>query len=167
MKRIIIISLLLIQCNGCISRHKAPVEDALERDIVTHLDSSATIIQNLIASNQLSSIIEDADPQQVDSLIKNFSPAILALEVEVLSYAEPVLVIVHDHADSQLMKTIYDYAECHPERKVVYIDGEKLFKIAEDLEIDNVPAAILLHDREEKKRIEGSITPEALENLWI
>lgn len=67
---------------------------------VCDLNQSANIVIELMRTGDLGSIVEEHTPEQLDMLIKNFSPALMAFEAEVLSCTMPVLIYFYRTTDA-------------------------------------------------------------------
>lgn len=147
-------SLLLI-LSGC----QRSERDEYPETHYIDLNTSAKIILNLIHTGELKKVLqEDATANGIDLLIKNFSPSELAFEAEVLNAQIPVVVVfVKDTKNSDEIKKIMNkLAEENKDKiRFVLVDSEILFKLTEHSEVDIFPTISLIHERDEKKRIES------------
>lgn len=165
-KHYVIIGLLLTltACtNKDVVSHK--VED---EPCMYNLDNSTQIIVQLIEQGDLAKITEKTSVDSVDRLIKNFSPAEMALEVEVLNWEQPVIMffIGSDVEDYQKLEMMVDaVARKHKEIKFVEIDSNELFKLSDIFDIKQVPALLLMYQRKEIVRAEGLNTENVEQKL--
>lgn len=69
---------------------------------------SVTLIRHLLKTDSLAQILETADPQGLERLINNVSPAQMALESEILNCTLPVLVYFYYGLieDAQLLEQL-------------------------------------------------------------
>ena len=65
----------------------------VDSEQVIYFSNSVKTIRELLKSGSLPAILEDADPEKLDFLINNFSPAEIAFESEVLSCTIPVAIM--------------------------------------------------------------------------
>lgn len=116
---------------------------------------SVVLIRELIKSDSLIKILEDADSDGLERLINNFSPAQMALESEILNCTLPVLVYFYQFqmADTEFLEQLAK--EYDDKVKIVTIDGDKFFSVAEQFDIQQYPTAIGMQQREEIDRIEN------------
>lgn len=143
-----------------------PPKEQVQSPIIDLVDST-NIIRSLIHRNALDTILEEHSPAELDLLINNVSPAKMAFEVEVLSSTVP-LVIVYYFIESpesrgfinqlqSLAATLHDTVKC------VVIDVEKLFSVAQEAHIEEIPTLLFVKNREIIDEMVGEISFEALE----
>src|ERR1700676_1576103 len=101
-KSIFMMLLGCISLTSCSGRtpaksEKITAEDTQESSFVD-LDESTQIIVELLRKNDLATILESASEEELDLLIKNFSPAEMAFEAEVLDKEIPVGVFFYQDA---------------------------------------------------------------------
>jgi thioredoxin-like negative regulator of GroEL len=145
MKKLYVIFLLFL--TGCSSK-----QDTASHEALVDLVESTTIIRSLLCQNKLGQLLEEHDPEQLDILINNFSPASMAFESEVLSTTVP-LVCAYFYQDSPQEQAFIKNlnalaAEYDNKVKFVIIDAEKLFSIAQAAEINTFPAIAWVRNRE-------------------
>lgn len=127
-----------------------------ELNEIIDLEDSTKIIMSLIASNKLEKVLDLSKEQSKNSvnlLIQNFSPAELALESEVLSQSYPVLLIFYNADQWKNIEKIV-LEDLH-KIKIVKINVDNLFKIAQSFEIDQLPVFVVMKSRQEINRIDG------------
>src|ERR1700722_3571804 len=78
--------LLLLLCSGCGKSDESNALQNSKHDEVYDLNESTEVIMHLIKENELQKIMEDHDPEQLKTLLKNFSPSEMAVEAEALNY---------------------------------------------------------------------------------
>ena len=131
-----------------------------------NLEDSIKLLRTLITQNKLGQALEKHDPEQLDLLLNNYSPAHMAFEAEVLSTTIP-LVLVYYFKNSaqeqrflqQLDQLVLDYPDS---LKCVIIDIDRLFSLAQDAEIETVPTIVFSKDREMLEKITDNITIDSL-----
>jgi hypothetical protein len=129
------------------------VLQAAEQPPVFDFNQSTKIIMGLLQTGKLSDIVEEnASPEGIERLIKNFSPAQMALEIEVLNCTMPVLLYFFTEKDAHKKTTdilVTRYAQQHSDQlKVVTIDAAEFFSIAQHLEIEKTPYFMFCNKRE-------------------
>lgn len=151
----------LLPCllSGC-NPQKEPSSLPIRTESPLHdLDISAQIIIHLIEKQALSTVLEQSDPQAINRLVKNFSPAEMALEAEALNWPHPVILfcIQKESLSYPVMhNTIEQAAAAHEAHiKFIEIDAHELFKVIEQFNFDRLPALILMYQRAEVARAEG------------
>lgn len=126
---------------------------------------SVAIIRALLKKDSLPKILEDADPEGLERLIDNFSPAQMALESEVLNCTLPVLLYFYEEP-LENAKLLDQLAQEYNDRvKIVTIDADKFFSITQLFEVEKFPTIIGMHKREELSRSENDSFREELE--WL
>lgn len=148
-------SRLLLLCIVGISAGCNPIKQS---DTVSDNDEqcinftdSVIIIRSLLRSNALVKILEGHDPEKLDFLINNFSPAEIAFESEVLSCTDPVVIYVYQQCiDQSLFAKLKAKYRAH---KIVTIDADKFPVIVESLMIDIYPTIIEMNQRVEIDRL--------------
>lgn len=135
------------------------------------LDESAQIIIELIHNNKFSGMLENSDPRVVATLVKNFSPAELALEAEVLNWPMPVVIwFANSESDpyKKMKQAIGHVAEIFSQQiKFVEIDVTKIYSIAQNARISVTPTLMMVYNRQEVERIEGvSEQDELIEAIY-
>lgn len=160
MEKIFFLSLLffLTSCNSLKLGSKESFETLVD------LSESTKIIRAIISQNKLDKLLEEHDPEQLELLLDNFSPAQLAFEVEVLSSTIPLVIIYYFKGQEkyfirQLEKLAQDYEN---KVKFVIIDSEKLFSLAQDAEIENFPTIIFSKNRKILEKIARNISVDLL-----
>jgi hypothetical protein len=143
-----------------------PIRSAEVENNLVDLNATTEII--LAAIKQPSELLEENFNTGLDFLLKNFSIADLALEADVLSSDLPVLLFFYK--DPLERDTIDSYGRFllghfNQKIKVVIVNAEILFKLAEKTEIFGFPAALVVHERQEKNRLEGHFDEQDLVKL--
>lgn len=135
-------------------------EAAGPQEYLYNFADSVTLIRELIKSDSLPKILEDADQDGLERLITNFSPAQMALESEVLNCTLPVLIYFYKDscADRALLEQLA--REYDDKLKFIIIDADAFFSIAEQFEIESYPALIGMSKRNEVYHDEGGQTIE-------
>ncbi len=155
---------------ACFSKEQ---QTASSQESSTHawvdLVDSTRIIQKLIASNQLGTILEEHDPEELERLLHNVTPAQMALESEAINATMPALVYYFDPGkeDNRVLAWLKDFAETHKEKfKVVLVDAHALFILTQLADISELPTILVVQDGEEKERLVGSeATLASIENV--
>lgn len=153
----VILCLLFSACS--IPVHKKDASKETSHDEIVSLYDSTKIIRELIRSNQLSKVLEDIDESQLEILINNTSPAQMALEAEVLQFGTPVFLAFFNTKDplwQEMRNALQVLVQNKEIEKIVEVDAQKLPTIIEQSVIEAFPAVILIKDRQEIARLEGS-----------
>ena len=159
---------LLFCIPACFSKEQQ--ETVASQESSTHawvdLVNSTRIIQKLIASNQLNTILDEHDPEELERLLHNVTPAQMALESEAINATVPALVYYFElgKEDKNVLAWLKDFAETHKEKfKIVLVDAHALFILTQLADITELPTIILVQRGEEKERLEGSeMSPEII-----
>lgn len=144
---LLLLSLLLPACGNKTSPTNRYVYDFAE---------SVTLIRHLLKTDSIAKILEGADTQGLERLINNFSPAQMALESEILNCTMPVIVYFYNGLleDTQLLEQL---AQEHVDKvKIITIDAEKFFSIADQFEIEKCPTIVLMQQRLEIERFSNT-----------
>lgn len=120
----------------------------LQKNVYNFADSVA-LIREFIKSDSLPQILQDADPAALERLINNFSPAQIALESEVLNCTLPVLLYFYNDQITDLPLLEQLTKEYEDKVKIVTIDANEFFSIAEQFELESYPAIIGMDKRDE------------------
>lgn len=159
--------LILLACTflaGCNQTHK-PTSGITHESPVHNLNDSTNIIMHLLRKNALQTVLETCHPEDIDRLVKNFSPAELALESEVLNWETPVILAFVDTENPEyqtLHKLFENSAQSYGTSvKFVEVNTQELFKIAQQFEITQLPTISLMFHRKEIAHLEQP----KLENL--
>lgn len=157
--RFYLLILLLCMLSGCNNQRESSQQQTAAKENTLHnLDASAEVIMHLIEKQALSTVFEQHDPQIINQLIKNFSPAEIALEAEVLNWPQPVILFFTQkkNPDYSAMHDIVERAASayEPQIKFIEIDADELFKITAQFHFDRLPALLLMHQRAEVARAE-------------
>lgn len=156
--------ILLAACDsGQQSPYKAVTKPTIEKsDAVIDLNESTNNIVRLLKEEKLSEILSPEAknvPETIASLIKNFSPAHMAFESEVLNFEGPIILLFYDEDDPINRKVVHGFkrmAQANSGKaKFVIIEVSKLFSIAEQGNITQVPTFVLINHRKELGRIEN------------
>lgn len=160
--------------SASISRCNSTDQDkfcALSRPLITNLDEATSLILALIQGDSLTMMLENPDQDMLELLIKNFSPAEIAFETEILKGHLPTvaLFITTDTPDYQ---TILDNLgacaqEFHGRCNFVEIDIRKLFKVAHLSRIQDIPTILFLHNRSELGRITEGFEQENIKEKIV
>lgn len=120
----------------------------IQKNVYNFADS-VLLIRELIKSDSLPQILQEADPEAFERLINNFSPAQMALESEVLNCTLPVLLYFYIEQPCHL-QLLEQVANEHKDKiKILIIDADAFFSIAEQFEIESYPAIIGMDKRDE------------------
>jgi thioredoxin 1 len=123
----------------------------------------------LIEKNAVDSLLEDADQEQLEILLNNFSPAETAFEVEVLNATMPVILYFYNLTDKnhgQIQAMLEKIAMGYKDKiKVVTIDAQALYKIVEKVGIEELPTIMAIKDRQEIEQLIEPITEDKLKEL--
>ncbi|HZW61920.1 MAG TPA: thioredoxin domain-containing protein [Candidatus Babeliales bacterium] len=153
------LALALANCGSTSDQPEQLIETEEEAtSSLYNLEDSATIVLKLIQNDTLNTILEDADPDMVDLLIKNFSPVEIAFESEVLNCTLPVLVYFFNPESAQQdekLDLLEELAEQYDNQvKIVIVDATRLTKITERAEIETFPSCMVIINRKEIERLE-------------
>lgn len=122
------------------------------------LYESSGIILELIKSGKMVDILVDVsdEDQSLAMLLRNFSPAQMAFEAEVLNHKNPVIILFYQESndDSKVMEKMLEEmaGEYDNQAKFVKIEADLLFALANQACIDTCPSIIVIHNREEIAR---------------
>ena len=155
----------MISLTGCnfwqtkqMARPESPLVDLVE---------STHIIRTLMCQNRLSAVLEAHDPEQLTLLLDNVSPAKMAFESEVLACTIPLIVVYyfkHDTRSQDYIKQLAMLSAKYKDKiKFVVIDIEKLFSLAQDADIAQVPTILLVKHRDIVERLESDMNIAQLE----
>lgn len=156
--------LLLLFLSGCFSFSEKPLREVID------LRESVNIINKLIRNGKINILLDNQDPEQIQALIDNTSPAQLAFESEVLSSTLPTILLYYHTKNSELMSLWEQLAQKFADKvKFILIDGYYFFTLAQDAEIDQFPTILFVKDRKiEKRLVSGSESIiRAQINKWI
>lgn len=133
------------------------VEDPADESLIVDLNSSTNLILKLFENKNITSILQDgASPSDIQRLIKNASPAQIALEAEVLSCTLPVLVFFYAQHEIDLLTELKRIVlDLKPQIKLVLVDYNELFSIVQNAKIDRLPTISLIDNNEELACYEG------------
>jgi hypothetical protein len=162
---------IILVFSGCNSTHETtehnlPTEIDLEAsdktpELVIDLNKSTNIIVHLLKEGDIAKVLapEAHNAQEtIDILIKNFSPAEMAFDAEVLNFKDPVIVLFYDETDSNALNYDSSFKEVaykyYNKAKFVTVEVTKLFKLAEQAGITVAPTLMLINNRAEVARIE-------------
>ena len=157
MKNIFTYLIILIFLCGCKVHHEETLSSQEPTSLLYNINESASIIMQLIKKDQLHSLLLNERKEETLSFIKNFSPAEMAFEAEVLSNQNPVLILYYSMNDPGLQEIHTILTKIGDDKihslKIVKIDVQELFKLADQAMIDSTPTLILIHQRKEVDRI--------------
>jgi NAD(P)H-hydrate repair Nnr-like enzyme with NAD(P)H-hydrate dehydratase domain len=145
----------------------ATKKDAYVPPATINLVNSTHLIRTLINQNKLDMILDECNPQELELLLDNFSPAEMAFEAEVLSTTVTLVIVYyfkHDARQEDFIEKLELLAQEYTDVKFVLIDGDKLFFLAQDAEIENFPTVILSKNRAVLEKITEDITLPLLRN---
>lgn len=144
------------------------------KNLINLLDS-VKIIRNIINQNKLSQLLEDHDPEQLEYLMNNFSPAQMALESEVFSTTIH-LVVIYYYKESQkeieFIKLLEKLANENINKvKFVTIEADKLFSLAQNNDINDFPTIVFTKKRKIidkiSKEINIDLIKKKIEDLQV
>jgi len=114
----------------------------------------------------LATVLEPSDAEDIDRLIKNFSPVEIAFEAEVLNCTLPTMLFFVEKSDPDyyfMHNIIEETARVYYQKiKCVEIDTDELFTITEPFFFERLPALFLMHQRHETAR-SGALNRENFE----
>ena len=154
--------ILILFFSSCISEKTKEQANA-----VINLVDSVKIIRIVVCKNKLNELLEAHDPEQLELLLNNFSPAQMAFESEVLSATIP-LVVVYYYKESEKEKYFIEELEKLAKLninkvKFVVVDSDKLFTLAQDAEIESFPTIVFSKNREIVEKITENITIDLID----
>lgn len=170
MKHIIIfivpIFLILSGCSNSNELQHEPVqspvtENKIPPSLVIDLNAVTTRIVDLIKKGNVAEIISkevNQSPGMVDILVKNFSPAEMAFDSEVLNFSDIAVVLFYDATEPTAQEVqahfenIAFYHRAHG--KFFKIDVSHLFKLADQASVSTVPSVLAIQHKKELGRIE-------------
>lgn len=157
MKKIFFTFLLIL--SSCTTRNSTK---AASFKALIDLEESTKIIRALLSQNKLSKVLEKHDPEQLDLMLNNFSPAQMAFEAEVLTTTIPLVAVYYfknSPEEQEFLKQLDQLAlENNDKIKFVIIEMDKLFSLAQSAEIEAIPAIIFSKNREILEKITADIT---------
>lgn len=163
MKKIIFLAILFLA--SCSNSQKSTNDDT--RALIDLVESTH-IIRALISQNKLHELLQEHDQEQLSALLDNVSPAHMAFESEVLETTVPLVVIYYfkdSEQEQEFIKQLDLMAQEYDDRvKFVIIDVEKLFTLAQDAEIDQLPTILISRQRDIVERITDGITIDAIQD---
>ena len=134
--------------------------------LIVNLDEATSLILAFIQNNSLTMMIEKPEGEALELLLKNFSPAEIAFEAEVLNAQQPTIAFfaTKDIPNYDAIKALLEECASRFNKRCnfVEIDIKKLFKIAQIARIKEVPTLLFLHNRMELDRISNTIEEEEL-----
>lgn len=133
--------------------NKAPATAVLDLDIVV------TKILGLIKNGKISEILlQDVkeSPSVIDILVKNFSPAEMAFDSEILNSNVPAIVLFYDEIESSALLIQENFEKIAQDNynraKFVKIDVSTLFKLADQAMVTTVPTVLAILSKKELGR---------------
>jgi len=151
MRKLVLVMMILSS-----SVMRADYSDA--EPVVYDFNASVNTIVELLRAGNLGSIVEECTDEKLDVLIKNFSPALMAFEAEVLSCTMPVLLYFYRTTDSSKATTdalVATLAQLHHDHtKIVAIDADLFFSLSQAIDVQETPTFALCRNR----MIEVSVT---------
>jgi thioredoxin 1 len=147
----------LIGIPGCNRNHSSETDS-----LVYNFADSVKIIRNLLHSNALPKILDEHDPEKLDFLINNWSPAQMAFESEVLSCTLPVLVCFYQK-ELNVIPFLEELANNYDGKlKIITIAEDKFPFITQLAVIESFPSFLLIKNRNEIVRWVGNFYKEDL-----
>ena len=117
-----------------------------------NFSDSVKIVRELLKSDSLIKILDDAKPEQLDFLINNFSPAQIAFESEVLNCTDRVILYCyHLFSDQNILMRL---PQKYPGHKIVIIDANQFPFLVNDMEVTTYPTLVIFNQRAEVERFE-------------
>ncbi len=167
MKKLLLISMLVFLPSCLFWNTNSKTESESNSSPLVNLVDSTHIIRALITQNKIGDLLEDHDIEQLTLLLDNKSPAQMAFESEVLSSTVPLVAIYYfkeSIESDEFIKQLEDLAIRYEDQiKVVLVDVERLFSLAQDAQIEIFSTILLVKDREIIDRIEGNLSRDKLE----
>jgi thiol-disulfide isomerase/thioredoxin len=143
----------LISLCGCGIANRIEPKITQQETYLISLNDSTDIILQLIKRDNLTQILEDTDPEKLDFLIKNFTPAEIAFESEVLNALTPIIIYFYDSTKPDQNALLPYLEECAKkydnQLKFVVIDFDKLPTLLRKFAFEQVPALSVMRDRQE------------------
>jgi hypothetical protein len=136
-----------------------------KKDSVTDLSESVKLVGAIIRSGKLGQYLEDGTTDEgVQLILNNFSPASIALEIEVLNSKKPVLALFVSTLEKETYAPIlHRIAEEYCGLLTFFIiDSDTLFSLAQQAEVKEIPTVIFLKDRKEVVRLESDVSYESI-----
>jgi len=168
-KLLLLLMLTLLPSCAPWNAHSTIEADSSASPLIDLVDSTH-IIRMLISQNKISGLLEEHDSEQLDLLLDNKSPAQMAFEAEVLSSISPLVAVYYfqkhkdrDECIEQLEALAMQYED---QIKFVLVDVERLFSLAQDAQIEEVPTLVLVKDREIIDQLNGDLSSDALK-AWL
>lgn len=170
MKNFLLISILTLlpSCSFWNTNSKTGME--LNPSPLINLVESTHIIRALITQNKIGDLLEDHDPKQLALLLDNKSPAQMAFESEVFSSTIPLVVYYFQESQEsdEFINQLEDLAIKYEDQiKFVLVDAERLFSLIQDAQIEELPAILLVKNREIIDRFDGGMSKDQLEERLV
>ena len=133
-------------------------------ELVVDLNQFTTFVIELIKTNDIAKILGEGaqnSQEMITALIKNFSPAEIAFEAEVLNYEKPVTLLFYDknNEQAQTMNLVFNAlaTQNSNKSKFVTINVTELFKLADQAAINVVPTLMVIYNKIEIGRVENPL----------
>ncbi len=143
---------------------------AVEQDTTSplvNLVESTQIIRTLIVQKKIGDLLENREPEQLELLLNNTSPAQMAFEAEVLSSTTPLVAVYYFQETKESNKHSKDLEslanQYDGQIKFVVVNVQQLYSLAQDAQIEQLPTLLLVKDREIIDRIESALSKDQLD----
>ena len=165
LKRILVYLPLLCMLPSCMQSDVTTTQsNEDEQEIIYDLNDSTDIILALLKSGELSNVLkDDVDSDELDTFIKNVSPAWMAFQTEVLYCTLPVLVCYCTHLQMEQCKQwLLQLHEQYPHIKYVVVNEDKLLSVALQSGVKSTPTLLLVKDEETQARFTPPVDLDAV-----
>ena len=133
---------------------------------VHDLDKTTQTVLGFIQENSLATIIETIESEEIESLLKNYSPAQMVFQAEVYGSPLPTVILFYEKGEpfsEQAVAVLQDLSiEFENRLKFIKINSNALFKIAEQENIQQLPTFLIIYNKKEAERLEGLFDKEIL-----
>lgn len=147
------VSLLLVNVD-ILSAEAA--KDIAEPEVID-LTQTTQLFVDVIRRQQLHLALEEKiDEAMAEKIVYNFSPASMALEIEVLNELRSVMVgFFEDEAQENEYRSLLEELSQQYHLKIVTINNSKLYSLVDAAQISKFPSFAIIRDRKEQGFIEA------------
>lgn len=138
--------------------------------LLTELNETANIILSLIQSNSVTMLIENTPLEEIELILKNFSPTELAFHVDVINYPQPVVAFFYNKSTAEFASIgalLKEQARLFRNKiHFVLIDADQLFKTLSVARVFSFPTLVFYHNQTELARLTGTVEQSSFHE-WL